>query len=104
MNVIYAELGHPDDTRSYLDAPHFEFRSHQYLQTLPASNEIFMYDYNGQQAASMSAYLRVLGYDVKFLLFGANQLFYSRMHNDPELSVYIFSLQKIRNYPFVSGK
>ena len=100
---VLAELGHPNETRSYLDANLYEFRSSKYLQTLPTTTEIFIYDYNGQLAASMTAYLRVLGYDVKMLLFGANQLFYSRMVSDPELNGLIFSSQKIRNYPFVSG-
>ena len=103
-DVVYAELGHPDNTRSYLDAPFYDFRSYKFLQTLPASTEIFIYDYNGQQAASISAYLSVLGYDVKILLFGANQLFYSRMMDDPELNGYIFSSQKIRNYPYIIGE
>jgi rhodanese-related sulfurtransferase len=101
---VLAELGHPDDTRSYLDANQYEFRSSKFLQTLPTSTEIFLYDYNGQLAACMTAYLRVLGYDVRMLLFGANQLFYSRMVDDPELNGFIFSSQKIRNYPFVSGE
>jgi len=102
-NYIYAEMGHPDNTRSYLDSPQYDFRSYRFLQTLPTSTEIVMYDYNGQLAACMTAYLRVLGYDVKMVLFGANQLFYSRMIDDPELNGFIFSSQKIRNYPFVSG-
>lgn len=101
-DIIFEGLGHPPNTRSYLDAQLFDFRSYRFLQTLPVSSEIFMYDYNGQHAASMTAYLRVLGYDVKMLLFGANQLFYSRMVNDPELNGFIFSSQKIRNYPYIS--
>lgn len=103
-NFIFAELGHPDNTRSYVDAPLFEFRSYLSLQTLPNSDEIFMYDYNGHQSATMTAYLRVLGYDVRMLLFGANQLFYSRMVDDPELNGLIFTSQKIRNYPYVTGR
>lgn len=100
---VFAEMGHPDDTRSYLDSPHYDFRSYRFLQTLPTSTEIVIYDYNGQQAACMTAYLRVLGYDVRMILFGANQLFYSRMIDDPELNGFIFSSQKIRNFPFVTG-
>ena len=103
-NYIFEELGHPEDTRSYIDAPLFEFRSYKYLQTLPNTGEIFLYDYNGQYAASITAYLRVLGYDVRMLKFGANQLFYSRMIDDPELNGLIFSSQKIRNYPYVTNR
>jgi rhodanese-related sulfurtransferase len=103
-NGQLAELGHPDDTRSYLDASLYEFRSSQYLQTLPTNTEIFMYDYNGQLSACMAAYLRVLGYDVKILLYGANQLFYSRLISDPELLGYAFTTDKIQNYPYVVGE
>lgn len=102
-NYVFAELGHPEDTRSYLDSPHYDFRSYRFLQTLPTLTEIVIYDYNGQQAACMTAYLRVLGYDVRMILFGANQLFYSRMIDDPELNGFIFSSQKIRNFPVVTG-
>lgn len=102
-NYVFAELGHPENTRSYLDSPLYDFRSYRFLQTLPTKTEIVLYDYNGQLAACTTAYLRVLGYDVRMILFGANQLFYSRMIDDPELNGFIFSSQKIRNFPFVSG-
>ena len=101
---VFDEMGHPKYTRSYLDSPYYHFRSVNYLQTLPNSEQIFLYDYNGQVGACMTAYLRVLGYDVKMLLFGANQLFYSRMIDDPELIGYIFSTQKIKNYPYITGE
>ena len=63
-----------------------------------------MYDYSGQLSACMTAYLRVLGYDVKILLYGANQLFYSRLISDPELLGYAFTTDKIQNYPYVTGE
>jgi hypothetical protein len=63
-----------------------------------------LYDYDGQLGACMTAYLRVLGYDVKFLLFGANQLFYSRMITDVELMDFAFTSQGINNFPFVTGE
>ena len=101
---IFDELGHPVPTRSYLDSPSYEFRSVKYLQTLPTSVEIILYDYDGQLAASMTAYLRLLGYNVKMILFGANQLFYSRLIDDPELIDFAFSTSKIQNFPYVTGK
>jgi len=101
---VFDEMGHPVNTRSYLDSPYYQFRTVNYLQTLPNSEQIFLYDYNGQLGACMTAYLRVLGYDVKMLLFGSNQLFYSRLIDDPELIGYIFSFNKIKNYPYVTGE
>ena len=101
---VFDEMGHPQNTRSYTDYPNFELRSVRYLQTLPTTQQIFLYDYNGQLGACMTAYLRVLGYDVKMLLFGANQIFYSRVIDDPELINYAFSTNKIKNFPYVTGE
>ena len=100
---VFDGLGHPVNARSYLDSPFFELRSVNSLQTLPNSEPILLYDYNGQLGASMTAYLRVLGYDVKMLLFGANQIFYSRMIDDPGLINYTFSSGEIKNYPYITG-
>jgi len=101
---VYDEMGHPVGTKSYLDSPLYDFRSVRYLQTLPTSVEIILYDYNGQLAACMAAYLRLLGYDVKMILFGGNKLFYSRVIDDPELINYAFSTEKIQNFPYVTGR
>lgn len=100
---VLAERGHPYSAISYLDATFYDLRSVNFLQTLPSSETILIYDYNGQLGACMTAYLRVLGYDVKFLMFGANRLFYSRMIDDPELFPFTFTTSLIKNYPFKTG-
>ena len=99
-----AERGHPEGATSYLDATFYDFRSVNFLQTLPNSTKILIYDYNGQLAACITAYLRVLGYDAKFLMFGANRLFHSRMIFEPELQVYAFTNTLINNYPYITGQ
>ncbi len=96
-------LGHAEGTVHYADAPFFEFRAFQYLQTLPNEGSILIYDYNGQLSACMVAYLRVLGYDAISLEFGANQLFYDRMLDDPELTEYAFDLSDINDFSYVRG-
>jgi rhodanese-related sulfurtransferase len=96
--------GHPPGAILYLDSPDFEFRSGKYLQSLPTDKPICIYDYDGQQSACMTAYLRVLGYDASSLLFGANQLFYSRMIDEPDLREYAFSSLKIYSFPYVTGE
>jgi rhodanese-related sulfurtransferase len=100
----FAERGHPDGAISYLDATFFDLRSVNYLQTLPNSEPILIYDYNGQLGACMTAYLRVLGYDVKFLLFGANRLFHSRMIFEIDLKAFAFTDALIKNYPYETGQ
>ena len=97
------ELGHPEGTVLYSDAQFFEFRSTNYLQTLPNNNEIIIYGYNGQLSACMTAYLKILGYKVKTFLFGGNTLFYSRMITTPELMDYTFTSLDIMNFDYVVG-
>lgn len=102
--IVLEGRGHPPGAISYLDSPDFEFRSGKYLQSLPTDQPICVYDYDGQQSACMTAYLRVLGYDASSLLFGANQLFYSRMIDEPDLREYAFSSLKINSFPYATGE
>ncbi|HEY6626680.1 MAG TPA: rhodanese-like domain-containing protein [Ignavibacteriaceae bacterium] len=102
--VVLEGRGHPPGVILYMDSPDFELRSVRYLQSLPADQPICIYDYDGQQSACMTAYLRVLGYDATSLLFGANQLFYSRMIDEPDLREYAFSSLMINNFSYVTGE
>jgi rhodanese-related sulfurtransferase len=103
-NLVLSGQGHPPEAVSYLESPDFEFRSVKFLQTLPNNKPITVYDYDGQLSACITAYLRVLGYDASSLLFGTNQLFYSRMIAEPDLQEYAFSSNKINNFPYVTGE
>jgi phage shock protein E len=96
--------GHPENAVWFKDTPLFEFRSTNSLQTLPIDQKILIYSGDGQLSASMTAYLTFLGYDIKTLLFGANQLFYYRLTADPALADYIFSWSDIMNYPYMIGE
>lgn len=97
----YSGLGHPQGAISY--APYSSLKSSNYLQTLPTNREIAIYCYNGQYSASAAAYLRLLGYEAKSMLFGAHVLFYSRMLYDPLLKRYAFDKYTSPEYPFVTG-
>lgn len=98
----YSGLGHPKGALSY--APYSSLRSSNYLQTLPIDKKIAIYCYNGQYSASAAAYLRLLGYDAKSMLFGAHVLFYSRLIWDPMLKRYAFNKDSVPEYPFVTGE
>ena len=95
--------GHAYGVLWFNSEPFHEFRSTKNLQNIPNKFPILIYCTDGQLSACIAAYLRVLGYDAKFLLFGANQLFYYRMLNDPILSSYSFDLSDIMNYPYITG-
>jgi len=103
MNGTLGGLGHPEGTVQYFDSPFFEFRSTEYLQTLPNNSEVVIYSYNGQQSACMTAYLKILGYKAKTYLFGGNALFYSRMITTIGLTEYAFTSSDIMNFDYVVG-
>ncbi len=49
------------------------------LKTLPTDKTVVVYCYTGQTSSFMTAYLRLLGYDAKSLLYGANGMIYDNM-------------------------
>ena len=98
-----ARRGHNGKAIFYQADPKFELRSTDSLQTLPNNSPILIYDGTGELSACMVAYLRILGYDAQTLIFGANQLFYDRMINDPDLMDFVFSSARIKNYPYITG-
>ena len=62
------------------------------LKTLPADKTVVVYCWTGQTSAFLTAYLRILGYDAKSLLFGANGMIYddleSHKWSDSEIKGY----------------
>ncbi|MEN8229826.1 MAG: rhodanese-like domain-containing protein [Bacteroidota bacterium] len=51
------------------------------LKTLPADKTVVVYCWTGQTSANMAAYLRLIGYDAKSLLFGANGMIYDDLES-----------------------
>ncbi|MFO7444746.1 MAG: rhodanese-like domain-containing protein [Ignavibacteriaceae bacterium] len=49
------------------------------LKTLPADKPVVVYCYTGQTSAHLIAYLRVMGYDGRTLLYGCNAMIYDSM-------------------------
>lgn len=64
------KLGHPEG------AVHFPMKKSlkrtQMLQNLPANKEIIVYSENGFESSYATAYLRILGYNAKTMLYGCN--------------------------------
>jgi rhodanese-related sulfurtransferase len=84
--------------------PGISLRSDTYLQTLPPNKAIIVYGYSGDISAFVVAYLRVLGYDAKTLLFGANGLIYSYMVDNLENFIpFVYQANNINNFPYVTG-
>ncbi len=81
-----------------------DLQSSTFLQSIPPDKKIIIYSVSGQISAFVVAYLRLLGYDAKSLLYGGNGYTYSRLVNDLDFfSPYVFLTSSIRNYPYVTG-
>jgi len=75
----YTDPGHIIGAYNYqpkTQAAGADFLYDSFLKTLPTNKIIVVYCYTGQTSFYVAAYLRVLGYDAKSLLFGANGMIY----------------------------
>jgi filamentous hemagglutinin family protein len=59
-----------------------------------------IYCYTGQTSAYLTGYLRVLGYDARSLLFGANGMIFDKMITDGVASAFVPETQ-IMDYDYV---
>lgn len=75
----YTDPGHIPGAMQY--TPKLSMQFAEDLKTLPTDKPIVIYCYTGQTSAHLTAYLRLLGYDAKSLLFGANGMIYDELIN-----------------------
>lgn len=73
----YANPGHIPGAMQYTPKESMKYAAD--LTTLPTNKPIALYCYTGQTSAFLAAYLRVLGYDAKSILFGTNGMIYDKM-------------------------
>jgi rhodanese-related sulfurtransferase len=73
----YIDPGHIPG--AYQFTPKEDLNSDAKLNLLPTDETIVFYCYSGQTSAQVSAYLRLLGYDVKSLLYGVNGFSYESL-------------------------
>lgn len=71
------------------------------LKTLPTDQPIVVYCYTGQTSSYVAAFLRVLGYDAKSLLFGANGMMYDTMAEQGDMT--IWTENEIHDYDYETG-
>lgn len=103
---LYMNVGHIDGAVHYEMASGVQpFKSTNDLKTLPTNKTTVMYCYTGQTSSYIGAYLRLLGYDVKSLTYGANSMVYDLMVSIPEVprgNIFI-PASEIKGYPYISG-
>ena len=73
----YLGYGHIPGAMQYTPKESMKFEMD--LSTLPTDKTIVIYCWTGQTSAALTTYLRVLGYDAKSLLFGANGMIYDEL-------------------------
>ena len=94
----YTDPGHIPGAVNYV--PKSDLKSSVALRTLPTNKPVVIYCYTGLTSAYVVAYLRVLGYDAKLLLYGANAMIYDKMvaKNMP-----VFKDSEIKEYSTITG-
>ncbi len=64
---------------AYCFPPKSSLQKAEMLKLLPTDKTIVVYCYTGQTSAQVTAYLRMLGYDAKSLLYGVNGFAYNAL-------------------------
>ncbi len=77
--AAYKDPGHIDGAYNY-EPTTKPFKLDSLLKTLPTNKTIVLYCYTGQTSAYVGAYLKLIGYDVKSLLYGANGMIFDKMN------------------------
>ena len=98
---LYIKQGHIPGAVNYSpgDQP---FRSENDLLTLSTELPNVIYCFTGQTSAYIAGYLKILGYDARSLLFGANAMIYDRMRSNNVPNTFLPETE-IMNYEYVSG-
>lgn len=87
--AAYKDPGHIDGAYNY--EPSLKpFKLDSNLTTLPTNKTVVLYCYTGQTSAYVGAYLKLLGYDVKSLLYGANSMIFDKMKASANTSANAF--------------
>ena len=92
----YADPGHIPGAIQY--TPKDAMKTTTFLKTLPVNMPIALYCYTGQNSSFLAAYLRLLGYDAKSMLYGANAMIYDML---VAKGWTVFNPAQIMDYPYV---
>lgn len=92
----YTSFGHIPGAIQY--TPKASIKLSADLRTLPTDKPIVVYCYTGQTSSFLTAYLRLLGYDAKSLLYGMNAMAHDAM---AAAGMTIFDDSQIMGYDYV---
>jgi len=94
----YSSPGHINGAVQY--SPCESMKLAASLKTLPADKPIAVYCSSGHTSAFLVAYLRLLGYNAKSVLYGASGMIYSQMVSN---QMNLFSTAQVKNYTYVQN-
>lgn len=94
----YNDPGHIPGAVQY--TPREDLKSTTFLKTLPTDKPIVVYCYTGQTSSFVVPFLRLLGYDAKSLLYGANSMIYDMM---VARNMTVWKPSEIMRYPYITG-
>jgi rhodanese-related sulfurtransferase len=92
----YLDPGHIEGAVQY--TPNEDLALDAYLKTLPTDKTIAVYCYTGQNSARIAAYLKIMGYDAKSIVYGCNAMIYDEMTKSK------WSEAAIMGYDYVTSK
>jgi len=99
----YTDPGHIPGSMQYTPKETIKYTVD--LTTLPTNKPVVCYCYTGQTSAFLVAYLRILGYDAKSILYGTNGMIYDKMGEynvaHPDSKMAKFSDTEIMGYEYV---
>ena len=90
----YIDPGHIEGAVQY--TPDEDLALDAALKTLPTDKTIAVYCYTGQNSARIAAYLKIIGYDAKSIVYGCNAMIYDEMTKSK------WSAGAIMGYDYVS--
>jgi len=96
---LYVTLGHIPGAIQYSPLESLTLAAD--LKTLPTDKPIAVYCSSGHSSAFVVAYLRLLGYDARTVLYGTNGMIYDRMVSN---QMAVFNNSQIQNYSYVQGQ
>jgi rhodanese-related sulfurtransferase len=98
---LYSKQGHIPGAVNYPPGEK-PFKGTTHLTTLSTTIPNVIYCFTGQTSAYVAGYLRILGYDARSLLFGANSMIYDRMRENKVPNTFLPE-SEIMNYEYVQG-
>lgn len=99
--ALYLSIGHIPGAVNY-DPTTTPFFLETDLKTLPTDKPVVIYCYTGQGSAFLAGYLRLFGYDVRTLLYGANSMVHDRMAEEGLGSAFDPAIH-VKDFDFVTG-